>query len=100
MKVPLPKLVEFTVTVEADPEHGVVAVGEVKLLTFGVEPTVTVAVLLPGVELSQPPLFAIEVMVIVVEPELASVGVLNVPLPPLIVSVAVSPVAVLAPLRL
>jgi hypothetical protein len=98
VKVPLPRLDEVTVTVEADPKHGAVALVP-KLLTFGVEPTVTLAVLLAETALLQLPL-AIEVMVIVVEPELASAAVLNVPLLAPIVSVAVSPVAVLAPLRL
>jgi len=41
VKVPVPNDVEFTVTVDAEPEHALVAVGDVKLLISGDAPCVT-----------------------------------------------------------
>ena len=42
MKDPAPREVEFTVTTAPEPEHELVAVGEVKLEIFGVAPSTTV----------------------------------------------------------
>jgi hypothetical protein len=74
----------------------------VKLLTLGEALTVKVAVLLLETELLQPPPAVIAVIVTVVEPVLLSEpeGMLKVPVLAPIVSVAVLPDAVLAPLKL
>ena len=73
-----------------------------KLLTLGLAFTLNDAVLLLDTELLQLDAFAIDVMVTVVEPVLASDpdGIVNVPLLAPIVRVAVAPVALFAPLRL
>ena len=61
--------------------------------------TVTLAVFPLDTALEQLLAFLIDVIVTVVEPELASASVLNVPLPPLIVSEVMLPLETLAPLR-
>ena len=102
MNVPVPRLVELTVTVDEDPKHGEVADGDVNTFTSGWAFTLNEAVLLLDTLLLQPDVFVIDVIVSVVAPTAVSfaAGIVNVPLLTPIVSVAVSPVAVLGALRL
>jgi hypothetical protein len=101
VKVPTPSDVEFAVIIEAFPIHTVVAVGDVKLVTFGFALTANDAVLVLDKALLQPSA-ASDVIVIVVDPVAASklLGMLNVPLEAPMVSVAVFPEEVFAPVRL
>ena len=78
------------------PMHALV----VPAIAAGKELTVNVAVLLLDTVMLQPAVVVIPVMVIVVDPGLGSIDVVNGPLEVPIVSVAVLPVAVFAPLRL
>ena len=84
------------------PAHTLVAAGEVKFVISGLVPTLKVAVLLAEGLLVQPTALAIPVIVTVVAPieGQEAPGIEKVPLEAPMVSVAVLPVAVLAPLRL
>ena len=99
---PAPKLVEFTVTVEPVPRHTVVADGEVKLLTSGCALTLNVEVLPLDNVLVHGVAFVIAVTVTVVEPAVPSNpnGILKLPVPPTVVSDALFPEDVFAPVRL
>ena len=102
VNVPVPRLVELTVTVELEPAHGDVADGEVKFEIFGLAFTLNEAVLFDDTLVLQEEPFWMLVIVTVVEPALAKEpeGIVNVPLLAPIVRVAVAPVALLAPPRL
>lgn len=101
MNVPEPKLLDDTVTVEAAPLQGDVA-DALKLDALGLDATVNDAVLAEVIALLQPSAVAIPVIVTVVLPTLPKEleGIENVPVLPLIISVAVLPVALLLPPKL
>lgn len=92
----------MTVTVEPEPEHDEVAVGDVKLDKFGLAFTVKDATLSDDIAVLHNAAFAMLVSVTVVAPTLANeaAGMQNVPLPKEIAMVAVLLVEVLAPLKL
>jgi hypothetical protein len=102
VKVPVPRLVECTVTVEADPAQGDVADGDVKLLILGVGFTVKAAVLDDDIVLLHDELLLTAVRVTVVDPVDVSFAdeMVKVPVDEPMVNVAVLPVELLAPLRL
>ena len=102
MSVPDPRDVLFTVTVDGKPIQTFVAEGDVNTEVFGLLPTLNEAVLLLETAVVQPEAVASCVIVTVVAPAVARTpaGIVKVPEEAPIVSVAVLPVEVLAPLRL
>jgi hypothetical protein len=98
----VPRLVEFTVTVEPPPKQGEVAEGDVKLDTSAIAFTLNDAVLAEDTLLLQPDEVATDVTVNVVAPVEVSCedGMVNVPFDEPIVRAAVPPVTELAPARL
>lgn len=99
--LPVPSVLLFTVTVEFEPAHTVVALGEVKLVVFGFPRMLNVAVLLLETAVGHPEPVML-VIVIVVDPVVGiwPAGTVKVPLDAPIVSVAVLPEEVFEPLRL
>jgi hypothetical protein len=101
LNVPLWSDVELTVTVAAEPIHGEVADGEVKLVISGLLATVNDEVLPVDTLLVQDEFFT-AVIVNSVGPAAVRVddGIVNVPLPELIANAAVLFDTVLTPLKL